>query len=129
MLRARALVKGWLFYRKEESLPAAQLGISHTHCRGWWCSLQELDTHAGEMNVILPRLSWLAPARMELDKGIAKADLHTYLAQQFATDSMPVMIAVMVEREGWLWETERGFVVPDDWQQKADVRLQVLQKK
>lgn len=126
---AQALIKGWLFYRKEESLPAAQLGISHTHCRGWWCSLQELDTHAGEMNVILPRLSWLAPARMELDKGIAKADLHTYLAQQFATDSMPVMIAVMVEREGWLWETERGFVVPDDWQQKADVRLQVLQKK
>lgn len=126
---AQALIRGWLFYRKHESLPAAQLGISPAHCRGWWCSLQELDTHAGDMNVILPRLSWLAPARMLLDQGIAKADLQTFLARQFTTDSMPVMIAVMVEKDGWLWETERGFVVPDDWQQKAELRLQGLQNK
>jgi hypothetical protein len=91
--------------------------------------LQELDTHAGEVNVILPRLSWLAPARMAPELGMTKADLQSFLAQQFATDSMPVMIAVMVEKNGWLWETERGFVVPDDWQQKAELRLQSLQKK
>jgi hypothetical protein len=126
---AQALIRGWLFYRKNESLPAAQLGISPAHCRGWWCSLQELDTHAGEINIILPRLSWLAPARMAPELGMTKADLQSFLAQQFATDSMPVMIAVMVEKNGWLWETERGFVVPDDWQQKAELRLQSLQKK
>jgi hypothetical protein len=125
---AQALIRGWLFYRKEEIFSAADLGISPQHCRGWWCSLQELDTHAGEINVILPRLSWLAPARMELSKGVTKFELQTYLAQHFVKDSMPVMIAAMVEKDGWLWETERGFVVPDDWQQKADCRLQGLQK-
>ena len=44
-------------------------------------------------------------------------------------DMQSKLSAVMVEKDGWLWETERGFVVPDDWQQKAELRLQGLQKK
>ncbi len=122
---AQALIKGWLFYHRDDGLPAASLGITPAHCRGWWCSLHELDLHAGQINVILPRLSWLAPARMHTDLAYTKADLQTRLALQFATDSMPVMIAVMIERDGWLWEANRGFVVPNDWREQAQSRQQL----
>jgi hypothetical protein len=32
---------------------------------------------------------------------------------------MPVMVATMREQDGELFEMDRGFVVPSDWQQKA----------
>lgn len=122
---AQALIRGWLFYRRGESLPAAELGISAHHCRGWWCRLQELDAHIdAEWCVILPRLAWLAPARMPIVEGMTLAALQTKLSEQFATDAMPVMVASMAVQDGWLLETGRGFVVPDDWQNRAERNLQ-----
>jgi hypothetical protein len=32
---------------------------------------------------------------------------------------MPVMVATMREQKGELFEVDRGFVVPGDWQQRA----------
>ncbi len=116
---AQALIRGWLFYRRGESLSADALGISAQHCRGWWCNLHELDGHVGPQCVVLPRLSWLAPAKLRPDAVITRAALKRQLTQGFETDPMPVMVATVAERHGWLEETGRGFVVPDDWQDKA----------
>lgn len=121
---AQALLRGWLFYRRAESLPSRELGISEHHCRGWWCSLQELDTHAeASFCAILPRLAWLAPARLPLNAGMSRAALQAQLEAQFASDTMPVMVVNLTLQNGWLLETDRGFVVPDDWQERADKKL------
>ncbi len=125
LFAAQALIKGWLFYRLDADLPTAE-GVSPHHCRGWWCPLQELDVHAAECCVVLPRLSWLAPARLPFSAGQARSSLATQLAQQFQIDTMPVMIASLAERDGCLVETSRGFVVPDGWQQRAQQRLSPL---
>jgi hypothetical protein len=121
---AKALVKGWLFYRKDESLHSAELGLTEEHCKGWWCSIDEVDTHISDSNFVLTRLSWLAPARVSCDAGLTKAALKQHLHQHFEVDSMPVMVATMREQEGELFEVDRGFVVPSDWQQKALMNLQ-----
>jgi len=121
---AQALLRGWLFYRRGESLPSIEMGISEHHCRGWWCSLQELDAHVdASFCAILPRLAWLAPARLPLSAGISRAALQAQLEEQFVTDTMPVMVVSLTMQNGWLLETDRGFVVPDDWQQRADKKL------
>ncbi len=123
---AQALIRGWLFYRRGESLPAAEIGISAQHCRGWWCSLQELDAHVDtDWCVILPRLSWLAPARLPKSAGMTRAALQKQLNDQFAVDAMPVMVASLTLQDGWLLETDRGFVVPDDWQDRAEKKLKL----
>jgi hypothetical protein len=119
LLEAKALVKGWLFYRKDESLHSAELGLTEEHCKGWWCSIDEIDTHISDSNFVLTRLSWLAPARVSCDAGLTKAALQQHLLQHFEVDSMPVMVATMREQDGELFEVDRGFVVPSDWQQKA----------
>src|SRR5690606_30524607 len=64
--QAQALVKGWLFYRDgdgDEWAPHAY-GTSPSHCRGFWCALSEMENRSGDRYVILPRLQWLAPARL-----------------------------------------------------------------
>lgn len=116
---AQALVKGWLFHRRGATLALAPLGISEHHCRGWWCTLQELDTHLAHYGVILPRIQWLAPARLPLHEALELNALKQQLQAHFAHDRMPLMVAALRrEDDAWL-ETERGFVVPDAWPEEA----------
>jgi hypothetical protein len=123
---AQALLRGWLFYRRGEAIPVQALGITEHHCRGWWCTLTELDAHLSEVCAILPRLAWLAPARMEDAAVITRAQLQTRLLSQFQEDAMPVMVASLTRRDDAWLETDRGFVVPEDWQKRADKKLRGL---
>jgi hypothetical protein len=116
---AQALVKGWLFHRRGAQLDLHPLGIAENHCRGWWCTLSEIETHMDAVGTILPRITWLAPARLSLAQGLEISDLKQQLHQHFEHDGMPLMVASL-RREGDEWfETERGFVVPDAWPQQA----------
>lgn len=116
---AQALVKGWLFHRRGSQLNLAPLGISEHHCRGWWCTVNELEAHVGVVGAIIPRISWLAPARLPLNEGLDLSVLENQLRKHFEHDSMPLMVAAL-RREGDMWlEVERGFVVPDAWPQHA----------
>lgn len=116
---AQALVKGWLFHRRGSHLDLAQLGISEHHCQGWWCTLNELEVHVGPVGAVLPRIAWLAPARLPLNEGIELPRFSNQLRHHFEQDNMPLMVASL-RREGDVWlETERGFVVPDAWPQQA----------
>ena len=123
---AQALIKGWLFYRRDEPVAAGPLGLSDAHCRGWWCTLAELEAHIGEYATVMPRLSWLAPARLPAADAMRSAALRDWLERQFSEDSMPVMVASLRASGQEMLETERGFVVPDDWTQRADQRLRGL---
>jgi hypothetical protein len=123
---AGALLRGWLFYRRHEQIPAAALGIAQDHCRGWWCTTGEIDTHLDEFCAVLPRLSWLAPARLTDDVVLTRAQLQARLEGQFQEDAMPVMVASLRPGDGAWLETDRGFIVPEDWQSRADSRLRGL---
>ncbi|MGH8855934.1 MAG: DUF1853 family protein [Telluria sp.] len=119
--KARALVKGWLFY-PSGSWPAMR-GITAGHCRGFWCALDEIDQLAGEEFLILPKLQWLAPfhaasATWMLDR----AELHAELAARFESNSTPVLVAVVRHLPFNIEEIARGFIVPNDWRERAAAR-------
>jgi hypothetical protein len=117
VLRARALVKGWLFYPAGAYLPMA--GIAVPHCRGFWCALEEVGALAFDAWVVLPRLQWLAPFRTDgLDVALSRAQLQLMLEAA----PMPVLVAAVRAHEGGLIEVERGFIVPNDWRARAAQR-------
>jgi hypothetical protein len=121
VLLARALVKGWLFY-PVGTWPAIA-GISAQHCRGFWCSLGEIDQLAGDAFLILPKLQWLPPFRaMSATWILNRAELHAELEAQFETNQTPVLVAAVNEQPGCIEEVERGFIVPNDWRERAASR-------
>jgi hypothetical protein len=118
---AKALVKGWLFYYRKT--PSAKLfGVAHPHCHGFWRPLAELGNIVGEYFMILPRLSWLAPAKTTIEAGMPRHELNSMLDMHFERDSMPVMIAVLERQDDRMIEVDRGFIVPDDWRMRAAAR-------
>jgi hypothetical protein len=132
VVAAQALVKGWLFY-PPGGMPAIP-GITPGHCRGTWHTLAGLA--AGEFGgtsfVVMPRLHWLAPCKMPVvpaEHGLPvvpapvdRASLVQALAQKFAADAAPVLVASLRQQEGYLVEEARAFVVRDDWPERAALR-------
>jgi hypothetical protein len=120
---AQALVKGWLFYHDQDPTPSRSIGVSENHCRGFWCPLSELHDIAAERYTILNRLSWLAPAKIAIEQSLDKKTLEHILSEHFAHDTMPVLVALLIRRGDDLIETNRGFIVPDDWRSRAGERV------
>lgn len=119
VIRARALVKGWLFYPAGGHAPMG--GISAQHCRGFWCALAEVAALDADRFVVLPRMQWLAPYRGDGgDAVMRKEDLQAALAGA----EMPSLVAAVREEGGDIIETARGFIVPDTWRDRAARRLQ-----
>lgn len=116
--RAQALVKGWLFYPYQQPQGDTP-GISHQHCRGFWMPLAQLPALPGEHYAIMPRLQWLAPLLLPGAAGMDLPALQVALDEQMQKTPAPVMVAVLQQQGEWLVEQRRGFIVPDDWQQRA----------
>jgi hypothetical protein len=122
VVSAKALVKGWLFYPAGSYF--AMDGISAGHCRGFWCALSELGDMDADRFLILPRLQWLPPFRASSATWMLdRAQLMAELASHFETSGTPVLVAsVRDDRSnglGAIVETERRFIVPDDWRERA----------
>ncbi|RZI41937.1 DUF1853 family protein [Herbaspirillum sp. HC18] len=124
IVAAQALVKGWLFYQGETPVPVQPQGVSNAHCRGFWCTSQEAQHLPASHYAILPRLSWLAPAKVALEEGIGKDELMNRLAMHFAQSTTPVLVALLSPQGQSLLETDRGFIVPDDWKTRAERHIQ-----
>ena len=123
--RARALVKGWLFY--PSGAGQAMNGISGQHCRGFWCALDDVAALTPDAWVILPRLQWLAPFRSLDEAGLlTREQLQATLAEKFGAVPMPVLVAAVRVLDGGLVETERGFIVPNDWRVRAAFRQKIV---
>lgn len=120
---AQALVKGWLFYCGKTPLPIQPAGISRAHCRGFWCTGKELDGLTGEHFVVLPRLSWLAPVKVKEAQGLDRAGLREAVISQSEVNAAPVLVARLEWDNGVWLEVERGFIVPDDWRHRAELRI------
>jgi hypothetical protein len=119
---ARALIKGWLFYPAGTYMEMK--GISARHCRGFWCALGEIGMLDSERFLILPRLQWLAPFRASSAAWMLdRAQLHAELADHFAHNNAPVLVALVREGQDSIVEIDRGFIVPDDWRERAGACL------
>jgi hypothetical protein len=118
---ARALVKGWLFY--PAGIYPSIGGLGAQHCRGFWCAQNEIDTLEADAWLILPRLQWLAPFKAHSAASMmSRAQLAAELSALFETTSSPVLVAALRQDAGGVIETERGFIVPNDWRQRAAQR-------
>jgi hypothetical protein len=63
---------------------------------------------------------------MKDEELVSRSQLREQLRAQFQKDPMPVMVAsLMRDEDAWL-ESDRGFIVPDDWQGKAGKKLRGL---
>lgn len=120
--RAQALLKGWLFYHRHDEGAAASPGVAADHCRGFWCELAEVAQLDLRHAAILPRLSWLAPARVAPQQALGRQALDAALAEHFAHDSMPLLVALLEMTSDAALEVARGFIVPDDWRKRAGIR-------
>lgn len=125
VVQVGAVIKGWLFYPQRARLPVQGLGLSPGHCHGFWVELDRFQPEPGLRYLPLQRLEWLTPialAHNETGQTHAADSIGACLAEAFAGQSMPVMIAVLA-REGDAWcEQARGFVVPPDWATRAGRR-------
>ena len=98
-------------------------GITAGHCRGFWCALGELDALGADAFLVLPKLQWLAPFRAAHAEWLMnRAQLHAELEAQFETNASPVLVAVVRVTPGLVEEVERGFIVPNDWRERAEAR-------
>jgi uncharacterized protein len=114
---AKALLKGWLFYHRDHMVSLPE--VAADHCRGLWCRLSEFPVSAGDQFAILSRLTWLAPAKVGAGQILSRDGLVQHLTKQFVTDNRPVLVAQLCEDCGDWLESERLFVVPDDWNSTA----------
>lgn len=124
---AQALVKGWLFYphSQSQSWRASDVtlpGIVANHSRGFWCGLDELGSVNFEHALVLPRLRWLAPAIAKPEEVIGRQVVTQEISQHFMRDQSPLMLALMQETGGQMWEFARGMIVPEDWVNQARMR-------
>ncbi len=133
VVRAQALVKGWLFYRESvphqaalsKQGPPTDIGLSPQHCRGFWCTPDQLAERPGDAFVLLRRLRWLAPARVAASAVLSKAAMLAHLHDYFEQETMPVMLACLKPggpsdgNEAVFLEAQRGFIVPNNWHQRA----------
>ena len=120
LVAAKALIKGWLFYRRDDPIDGGAFGVSPAHCRGWWCRIDELESHLSDASVMLQRLSWLAPARVDAEAVGKFPEAKVAIERKLASNDMPVMIANLAQSGGAWVETDRGFVVPSDWEERAE---------
>jgi hypothetical protein len=124
---AQALVKGWLFYRDPGQVHHASLsaGVSSSHCRGYWCTFSEWRNRTDEWVISLPRLQWLAPAKVSMTEVLDHATMEQAMQVHFAQDRTPLLLAIMEQRGGDAIEINRGFIVADDWPSRAREQFQL----
>jgi uncharacterized protein len=133
--RAQMLVKGWLFYRAERiatDAPARVLdppALQAAHPRGFWITQDDwrasveavadgTDEAAAWRWIVLPRLAWLAPRRLEAAQ--ADADGMPASAVLAHAQTGPTLVAALARDADGAWlECARGFIVPDAWPEQA----------
>lgn len=118
--KAQAFIKGYLFYHVSSPANSSVPGISDKHPRGWWArhTIDILPRVSGESRwALLPRLRWLAPARLHDDAEVMTGEaVKARLDAHFDTSSDALLLFEMQRSPTGLWEEiSRGFVVYKTW--------------
>lgn len=112
--RSVSLLRGWFFYP-----PSARVNPLHrAAARGWWRPLAAdwPRSRAASRWACLPRMNWLAPARLPWGETQTEAELR----ERLQTADMPQLVAELVCKKGGGeadegFEVARGFVMPAGW--------------
>lgn len=125
--KTQAFIKGYLFYHASTVINISTHGVSAEHLRGWWVrhTLEKIPQLSIENRwIILPRLRWLAPARLPADAEVmSRTTLTILLDEHFSTNPEAVLVFEMTRSTTGAWhEASRGFVVCSSWPDIAGVR-------
>jgi hypothetical protein len=118
--KTQAFIKGYLFYHASTCSKLAPAGVSAAHLSGWWVrhSLEKLPQASADSRwIILPRLRWLAPARLADDASVMSyAALGSKLDEHFSQSNDAVLVFELTRAATGGWhEKSRGFVVCSTW--------------
>lgn len=120
-----AFVKGRIFYHPQhgppESLPTH---LAPDHLRGLWIRSSEIDQISGSSDAsyrILEKPFWLAEETADSADNdlLSPVELPEALAQHFFESDRPVLISQLAPDQSSLVESQRIFVVSENW---PDVR-------
>ncbi|MBK0416448.1 DUF1853 family protein [Chromobacterium alkanivorans] len=110
-----ARLSGWLFHARDTS-PQAPPGARPLYGQYWPLRGDWPALNADSRWAWLPRLSWLAPARLGFEQTHTAAALRAQLEQAAA----PQLLAELQAGADGCWhEVARGFAVPPGWPQEA----------
>ena len=116
-VRARALLKGWLFYPPLVT-PHLAAGLSPAHLSGWWLrwGAQGFSLPANLHWRVLDRLAWLSPViAADAVNLLTEAEFMGSLSAHFAAEGAPLLVVGLNQNpHGWQ-EMTRGFIVPLTW--------------
>ncbi|MDR5805444.1 DUF1853 family protein [Caballeronia sp. LZ001] len=124
----RLFIKGRLFYRDEGVASAPEIG--EQHLRGWWMTASDWREKRGTASnahyerawIVQPRLAWLASRRLRADDANALLAEASVIHARLQEIAMPTMIAAYRRDDAGNWSEEsRGFIVPDDWPERARI--------
>ncbi|SAK66942.1 hypothetical protein AWB80_03228 [Caballeronia pedi] len=125
--RAQLFIKGRLFYHglAGERIDAApELGANHL--RGWWLTASEWREARARASgderawVVQPRMAWLASRRLDASDAESLIAESDDIRTRLETTASPTMIAAYLRDDAGNWtEESRGFIVPDDWPERA----------
>lgn len=118
--KTQAFIKGYLFYHASTSGNLSIQGVSTAHLSGWWVRHTRdtlPQTSSDSRWIILPRLRWLAPARLPEDALVMNLSaLNTMLDEHFSMNNDALLVFEMTHTETGEWhEISRGFVVCSNW--------------
>jgi len=123
--KTQAFIKGYLFYHASTIGRLAIQGVSAAHLTGWWVrhALEKLPQASADSRwIILPRLRWLAPARLAADASVMTyATLRSKLDEHFSRNNDAVLVFEMTHVAGEWHEQSRGFVVCSTWPIVTDI--------
>jgi hypothetical protein len=114
-VRARALLKGWLFY-PANTTPQPASGLSTQHLQAWWARWGQLNLSPSLHWRILPRLAWLTPAILfDATCLLNESEFVLHLSEHFTQHQLPVLVAGLAVQDGVWYEQTRGFIVSSNW--------------
>lgn len=116
----RAFIKGYLFYHLSSARHLPVVGVSIAHLSGWWIhhSLEQVpQASAASRWIMLPRLRWLAPARVAAETAVMTlAQLNVMLHGHFSLSKDALLVFEVKRTATGEWqEISRGFVVCESW--------------
>ena len=140
-LQRQALVRGRLYYPFDgqqltpsdqtfthDSIKQSNIDwsiIGDQHQRGYWLPLATLPQLEAEHWAVLNRHQWFAPLRINFNDSegstiFNRNELGSLLETHFLSQTQPIQIAAMSQRDNCWEESVRYFVVPNQWPSITD---------
>jgi hypothetical protein len=115
-LRKEIGLKGYLFNNKDKPLPPP-LAYNNACTLGRWIDAGQLGKAIEKDNaaayLLIPKMRWLSPVQCnDMTETFNPQELQTYLAQYFAHDTYPLLVAALDSGGA---ESRRFFVTADHW--------------